>query len=301
MKNRNIIVFGGSGFLGSHVADALSGAGHKVTIFDRVPSRYLRRDQKMRVGDILDPAAVQDAMKGQEIVYNFAGYSDLDTARNHPLDTVKLNILGNCHILEAAKDHRIKRYIFASTVYVYSQTGSFYRASKQSCESYIESYNQVYGLPYTILRFGSLYGPRSDQRNAIYGYLRQAVESKKIVYCGTGQELREFIHVQDAALCSVDILADDYENKCVILTGSQPMRVKDILMMIHEIMGKKVKIELKPVSKSKTKDLHYAVTPYSFIPQEAKKLVRLHYTDIGQGLVGVLQGIYAEVQEKKEV
>ncbi len=288
-----VVVFGGSGFLGSHVADALTEAGHSVTIYDLRPSPYLRKGQDMVVGDILDAPAVRRVMKGQDAAYNFAGFADIEAARTQPLETIRLNILGNGILLEEAARAKLKRFIFASTVYVYSEAGSFYRASKQACEAYIESYRQVYGLPYTILRFGSLYGPRADERNGIFTFLKNAVEKKKIVYWGTGEEIREYIHVKDAALCSVDILDKSFQDACVIVTGNQPMKVRDLLTMIREVLRGKVEVQYKPGSRPALGDLHYAITPYSFVPKEGKKLIRTHYTDLGQGLLTVLAEIHA--------
>lgn len=145
-----VIVFGGSGFLGSHVADSLTKAGHQVTIFDQKPSLHIQPTQKMLIGDILEPQEVSEAIKGCDVVYNFAGLADIDEARTKPIETVKSNILGNTILLDAAAKHRVKRFLFASTVYVYSSSGSFYSASKKACESYIENYQRIYGLNYTI-------------------------------------------------------------------------------------------------------------------------------------------------------
>src|SRR3989441_10165802 len=99
---QSAVVFGGSGFLGSHVADALTDRGYEVTIFDRKPSPYASSSQRMLVGDILDSAAVQTALKGADIVYHFAGLADLDDAYTKPLDTVEKNIAGTAIILDAA-------------------------------------------------------------------------------------------------------------------------------------------------------------------------------------------------------
>ena len=109
-----VIVFGGSGFLGSHVADLLSEKGFEVLVYDQKPSPYLREDQKMVVGDILDKEKISKTVAGCEYVYNFAGIADLDDAATKPFDTIQLNIVGNTNILEAAVQAKVKRYIFAS-------------------------------------------------------------------------------------------------------------------------------------------------------------------------------------------
>ncbi len=289
-----VVVFGGSGFLGSHVADALSEARYDVTIFDRVYSPYLRKDQNMAVGDILEEDNVKKVMEGCSAVYNFAGIADMDEAKRSPLYTVRDNILGNTIILEAAVKNAVKRFIFASTVYVYSTKGSFYRSSKQACELIIESYREIHGLPYTILRYGSLYGPRADENNWISKILKEALEERRISRFGDGEELREYIHVKDAARLSVEVLASEYENENVIISGPQQMKIKDLLTMIAEMLGNNVKIEYKDTD-DKTcpydPSLHYEITPYSFNPKIGKKLISRYYLDMGQGILDLLKDI----------
>jgi UDP-glucose 4-epimerase len=283
-----IIVFGGSGFLGSHVADALSEAGHEVTVFDIRNSPFLRDDQKMIVGDILDEKGVESAIAGHEAVYHLAGIADIDECTKRPVDTVRYNVLGTAVILEASRKNKVNRFVFAGSVYVYSESGSFYRSSKQACELFIENYHRLYGLPYTILRYGSLYGERSDERNSIYRLLKEALANGKVVYHGTGSELREYIHVRDAALSSVTILRPEFENQHIILTGNQAMRYSDLLEMIKEMMGNKIEIVYKP----KKSDTHYNVTPYNFNPKLGRKLVNNPHIDMGQGLLSCIHEIY---------
>lgn len=286
-----ITLFGGSGFVGGHVAEALSEAGHRVRVFDLKPSPRLLPGQEMIVGDILDEKAVARAVAGQDAVFNFAGFADIEAAQSHPLETIRLNVLGNGILLEACRRARAKRYLFASTMYVYGGMASFYRASKLSCEAYIEAYQRIYGLPYTILRFGSLYGPRADERNGLFGFLRQALTKKTITYWGDGEEIREYIHVRDAAESCVDALAKKHRNACLILTGQQSMKIRDLLAMIREILGNKIRVEFKPRSRPDLRDLHYRTTPYAYLPQEARKLVRSQYVDLGQGLLGALDDV----------
>ncbi len=98
-----ITVFGGAGFIGSHVCDKLSDAGHEVTLFDIRTSPWLRPEQTMIVGDILDEDAVQKAVDGAEVVYNFAGIADIGEAGAKPVETARYNILGNVIALEASR------------------------------------------------------------------------------------------------------------------------------------------------------------------------------------------------------
>ncbi|OEH85504.1 NAD-dependent epimerase [Desulfuribacillus stibiiarsenatis] len=284
----NVIVFGGSGFLGSHVADALSDRGYQVAIFDLQASPFLRADQTMIIGNILDRAQVIEAIKGFDYVYNFAGLASLDDATTEPIKTVELNIMGNVHIMEASVFHQVKRFVYASSIYVYSQKGGFYRCSKQASELYIEEFNRKYNLNYTVLRYGTLYGTRADERNSIYKYLQQALLEKKLV-CNNPEEMREYIHVKDAANLSVDILDDQFNNRHIILTGHNHMKVKEMMMIIKEILNDDVELNF-----SNTDNLggdHYSYTPYSYSPKIGQKLLGNCYTDIGQGLLECLEDI----------
>ncbi len=285
------IVFGGSGFLGSHVADALTSAGYEVITYDIKSSPYLKDSQKMIIGDILDQDKVEEAVKGCDIVYNFAGISDIDEASQKPLDSVKFNILGNSIILEAARKAVAKRFIFASSLYVYSKAGSFYRSTKQACELIIENYSDIFGLPYTILRYGSLYGARSDERNWIYKILKQALIEGKIVREGDGDEIREYIHVYDAAKISVEVLSDEFVNQHVIIAGNQQIKIKDFLLMIRELLDNKIEIKyIQP-----NYNHHYEITPYTFAPKIARRVVSNSYLDMGQGILECIERIYKEL------
>ena len=291
------IVFGGSGFIGSHVADRLTEAGYDVAVFDLKPSPYLQPAQTMITGSTLDRKAVLDAINGYDYVYNFAGMADLDAATTEPLQTVEQNVLGTAIVLEGARQNGVKRFVQASTIYVYSDTGGFYRCSKQAAEIYVEEYNRKFGLEYTILRYGTVYGPRADSRNSIYRYVKQALVEGRIDCGGSGDETREYIHVRDAARLSVEILADEYRNRQIIITGHHPMRLRDMLYTIREILGNRPEVSFKA---SETDAPHYAITPYSFVPKIGQKLTTPEYTDMGQGLLECINEIHTVELSDKE-
>jgi UDP-glucose 4-epimerase len=283
--SKNAIIFGGSGFLGSHVADNLSERGYNVTLFDIRPSSYIQPDQNMIVGDILDSSKVNNALKNQNVVFHFAGLSDLDKGTGQPLKVVNQNILGTINLLNGAVKNNIQRFVFASTIYVYSRLGGFYRCSKQATELFIEEFQSRYGLDYTVLRYGSLYGTRADDNNGIRSYLLQGLRNGKITYPGTGNEMREYINVKDAARLTVDILSPEYKNKHIVVTGHHPMKTIDMLEMIKEMLKKDITFEFS----IKPNESHYSITPYSFIPKVGSKLVSNLYVDMGQGFLECLQ------------
>lgn len=280
-------VLGGSGFLGSHVADKLSEAGYQVRIFDQRPSPWIRPDQEMMRGNLLNQNEVNEAIQGAEVVYNFAALADLNAGLNNPLDTVRINVLGNAHVMEACRLNDVKRFIYASTVYVYSRDGGFYRCSKQASEHYVEEYEKTYGLDYTILRYGSLYGPRADSSNGMYRIVKKALETGLLEYEGSPDSLREYIHVEDAALASVDALSDEFRNQSVVLTGQEPMRVLDMLEMLAEILGLRDAVKFIPGEQPG----HYVRTPYAYLPKLGRKYAPPLHVDMGQGLIQLIDEV----------
>ena len=288
-QSQTVTVIGGSGFLGSHVADQLSEAGYRVRIYDRAGSAWKRDGQEMIVGDLLDREKLSSVIAGTDVVYNFAALADLNLARDQPIKTVEVNILGNAHVLEACRLHGVKRFVYASTVYVYSRDGGFYRCSKQAAEHYVEEYWRTYGLEYTILRYGSLYGPRADSGNGLLRIVRSALETGVVRYEGSEDALREYIHVEDAARASVAALGADFRNESVVLTGQEPMRVLDLLEMLAEMLGIPNSVQFVPG----TQTGHYVRTPYSYQPKLGRKYVPPMHVDLGQGLLQLIEDVRA--------
>jgi UDP-glucose 4-epimerase len=285
---KKAVVFGGAGFLGSHVADILTERKYDCVIYDVKTSEYLRERQRMVIGDVLDEKKVGQAVKNADVVYNFAGIVDLDEAKARPLDTIRANILGNAVILEACRKNAVKRFLYASSIYVYSDAGCFYRSSKYASEMIIEDYAKAFGVDFTIMRYGSLYGPRSGRSNWIYSMLKDAMEKGVIVRKGDGEEIREYIHVLDAARMSVDVLGREYKGQHVVISGSQPIKIKDLLVMVKEMLRNKVEIRYTDAKNSE----HYEVTPYSFNPRIARKIMSSSYLDLGQGLLDMMNMLH---------
>ena len=139
--------------------------------------------------------------------------ADIDDSVKFPEKYLHTNIIGTLNVLKACVECNIKKLIFASSVYVTSNYGSFYRISKQSCEKMIEEFNRNHKLKYTILRFGSLYGPRANKFNSINNMILQAIKNNKISRFGNGDEIREYIHIKDAVDLSIKVIAKEFDNE----------------------------------------------------------------------------------------
>ena len=289
-----VVVIGGAGFMGSHAADELTNRGYAVTILDTAVSPWISGNQEMIVGDILDQSLLNEALNGAKYVYHFAGISDIAEAKARPYDTLNLNVMGTTKVLEASVRANVDRVVYASTMYVYSPYGSFYRASKQSAETIIEAYNEAFGLDFTILRYGSLYGPRAQEWNGLKRYVSQLVKYGKLDYWGSGNERREYIHAIDAARLSVDILDPIHANRAITVTGQQVLKSDEMIDLLFEIMGKE-----RVVNYIVRDDHHghYTSTPYRYTPKQARKLVPDEFIDLGEGILELVEELYRDVDQ----
>jgi UDP-glucose 4-epimerase len=250
----------------------------------------------MVVGDILDRDTVNTVVSGAKYLYHFAGIADIAEAKERPFDTINLNVMGTTVALEAAVKSGVERFIYASTMYVYSPYGSFYRASKQATETIIEAYSERFELDFTHLRYGSLYGPRSQAWNGLRRYVSQVIREGKLDYYGTGKERREYIHVHDAARLSVNILDEIHKNKAITVTGHQVLNSEELIDLIFEISGIEKNVIFSQDSLSQD---HYVMTPYRYTPAQAKKLVPDQFIDLGQGVLEIIEYVHQELDNSK--
>jgi len=286
---KSVLVTGASGFLGSHIADELTRRGYDVILYDRIASAYAAGNQQMVVGELSDLEKLRFCCKGVDFVYHCAGIADIGICNNDPRDTVITNILGTVDLLSISCEYKIKRFLFASSAYVFSKMGSFYRSSKKACESYIYDFNKKFGIEYVILRFGSLYGLRSNEKNGMYRLIKTLLNSgDRFAYEGSGDEIREFVHIHDAAKLSVDAIDDRYINSRLLVTGNDRYKMSELIDMIKEIIGKQdIAVSYND---NNTKE-RYKITPYSYDLEDSLKILNNPYVDIGQGIVQIIRGL----------
>lgn len=285
--NNRVIVFGGCGFIGSYIVEELANNDYEVIAADLNSSKYVD-DKYFRKCDIMDATQVDQLVDGADIVYNFAGFANLDDAIANPTKAIELNVIGNMNILEACKKYKVKRFVYASSAYAMSDKGSFYGISKLTSEKLTEEYYKKFGLEFTIIRYGSVYGERDYHNNYIYNLVKNAMQTGVINHSGDGEEVREYIHAADVAKLALQVIErDELINEHLILTGVERMHRKELFDMINEILGNKLKINLNKNGYHN----HYQTTPYSFHPTRSKKLVANPYIDMGQGILECMKDI----------
>ena len=259
-KNKALI-FGGSGFLGSHLSDFLINKGFDVTIYDLKKKNIISKKVKFIKGNIVDKLKIKKITKNFDYIFNFAGISDIEQANEKPIETINQNFLGTVNILESIKlNRKIKRFVFASSIYAISNQGEFYSSTKRACENIIQNYAKKYGIKFSILRYGSIYGTRTNKLNAIYNFIYQGVKKKIIIRKGLGNELRNYINAKDAAKITYKILKKQYENKYINIIGKEKTKVKNVI----NIISKKLKVKKVIYKKNLIFKYHYNRNPYSY-------------------------------------
>lgn len=256
-----IAVTGGSGFIGSHVVDALVAAGHEVRVIDYGAKPH-RDDVEFVNADIVDLHAMWSATKDMDYVFHLAAVSNVNHAYARPVYCVQANVLGTANVLQAARENGVKRVFFASTVWVYSGcrdndvhedspfympgAGHVYTSSKIAGEFLCHDYNKLYGLPVTILRYGIPYGPRMREELVIPIFLRKALNGEPITIQGDGSQYRNYVYVEDMARAHVLALSPVAENQTYNLEGKQRISIRDIAETINRLLGGGVQIEYVP-------------------------------------------------------
>jgi UDP-glucose 4-epimerase len=246
-----VLVTGGAGFIGSHVVDRLRAEGIAVRILDLRPSPHHRRsDVDCAVADLLDPVAVQGAMRGCDAVVHLAAAADVDEVARRPADAEAVNARGTLNVLEAARRAGVRRIVYASTIWVYGNGAAavdedsavelpdhLYTATKLAGEMYCRSYAELYGLQCTVLRFGIPYGPRARPAGVIPTFVTKALAGEPLTIAGEGLQSRRFVYVEDLADGVVRGLADHAIGRVYNLVGDESVTIRAIAETVRDLVG----------------------------------------------------------------
>lgn len=253
-----ILVTGGSGFIGSHVVDKLRDKGVKVRVYDLIMPNF-RNDIEYYQGSILDTNTLGAAMVDVDAVMHLAAVADVKDVYESPEYSESINVRGTINVLEAARRVKVKRLVYGSTTWVYSEAqdshvdeatplhspSHLYTATKLAGEYYCQAYSKLYGVDVTILRYGIPYGPRARDGAVIPIFVRKAINGEPLTISGDGSQFRKFVYVEDLAEGNVLALQSVAKNKIYNLDGRERITIRQIAETIQKIIGN-VKIEAIP-------------------------------------------------------
>lgn len=242
-----IVVTGGAGFLGRHVAKAVLDAGHECAVFDisEVPRRLLDAGVVWLPGSIMSLAEMRQGFRGADAVLHLAGVGDVDLAAKEPVLAAELNVVGSAHVAEACLTERVVRVIYASTWEVYGRPryepvdeqhptnpDHPYNITKLAGERILLSYDAFRGLRVVSLRLGTAYGTGMRDNSVFSRFINRALRGEPITVSGDGSQHRQFTHAQDIGRAFVAAAESDLRHEVMNVVAEETVTIKRLAVMV---------------------------------------------------------------------
>ena len=266
---KKVLITGGAGFIGSHTADLLMENGIAVRVLDNLSSGFRHNLPQQHPllefveGDIRDKAQVNACMQDVSHCLHLAAQVSVVASLEDPEFSAQQNIIGFVNVIEAAKNHSVKRLVYASSAAIYGNPVviplpedvdkkqlSPYGVEKQVNEQYAELYKTLYDKSSLGQRFFNVFGPRQDPKSPYAGVIALFVdrisEGKPLTVFGDGEQTRDFIYVGDVARANVAALQhEEVEGACNIATGKKTSLL-DLIEVLSDITGRQSEISFAP-------------------------------------------------------
>ncbi len=287
-----VLVTGGAGFIGSHLVEALLAKKHDVTVLDNLSSGRMSNlsevEKKITFikGDICDVSAVKKACENKDVVFHLAAIASVPYSVQHPLENHEVNITGTLKVLLAARDAKVKRFVYSSSAAVYGDEPTLpktensqlkpmtpYALSKLAGEQYTLIFHKMYGMETVALRYFNVFGPRQDPKSPYSGVITKFVSAlksgKQPLIFGDGMQTRDFVFVSDVVQANLKAMTAHAAGKVFNIATGVQVSVKEMLVHLNEVLNTKIAPKLEPAQKG---DIVHSVADIS----EAKKI--LHFS-----------------------
>ncbi len=261
MKNKNVLVTGGAGFIGSHLVESLVNLGANVIVVDtllrgnKLPADIQEKVQLHTV-DVRDKTRMLELGKGIDCIFHFAAILGVDIVADNPVETMDTEVQGMHNVAQSAIQNNISKIIYASTSGVYGHNAleqsvtedimidpkTSYAMAKRFNEIYLGALYEEKGIEGIALRFFNVYGPRQDNRMVTPRFFEQAIENKPLTVFGNGEQTRDFTWIDDTIKSAI-LLAekvDGFEifnvaNEKELSIGELAVLIKDVTKSSSEI------------------------------------------------------------------
>jgi len=259
---QTILITGGAGFIGSHIAEAWLARGANVRVLDNFRTGKLENlrnlDVELIEGSVTDPKTVERAVKGVSIIHHLAALVSVPESVEKPIETQRINVEGTINLLRSAAEAGVKRFVFSSTSAVYgdverpahSETdlpapASPYAISKLSAEQYVSLANGQAGMTTVSLRYFNVFGPRQDPKSpyaaAISIFTARSLRGEPLVIYGDGMQTRDFIYVKDVV--AANLFVAEHANGVYNVGRGERITIKTLAELIRNFVGSRSRIE----------------------------------------------------------
>lgn len=263
MNNKNILITGGLGFIGSHIANEVL-ENNEVVILDNLSTGNInnlnnpKHDNLKIVEEDLRKTNLDDLTSNIDYIFHLAAMASVPLSIDKPVECNDINLNATVKLLKSAADNDVKKIVFSSSSAVYgqnrnmplkesepSQPMSPYAASKAGCELYLQSFYDSYGLNYTALRYFNVFGPGQDKNSqyaaVIPNFISALLEGKQAEIYGDGEQTRDFVYVKDIVRANINAAKSDFNGTINIASGE-----KLSINQLYEIVKKTLGSDLEP-------------------------------------------------------
>lgn len=263
MKNKNILITGGAGFIGSHIADELI-KDNQVTIIDNLSTGNLKNlkcpehENLIIVEEDLRDANLDDLTSDIDYIFHLAAMASVPLSVENPVECNDVNVNATVKLLKSAANNDVEKIVFSSSSAVYGENRNMplketeplmptspYAASKASCELYLRSFYDSYGLNYTALRYFNVFGPKQDKNSqyaaVIPNFISALLEGEQAVIYGDGEQTRDFVYVGDIVRANIASAKSDYNGVINVASGE-----KLTINRLYEIVKNTLESDFEP-------------------------------------------------------
>ncbi len=267
MSGGRCLIYGGGGFIGSHLAEQLLASGYSVSIFDK--TNFSRKNisgfiEKVNIieGDFNNEIDITNSLNNIDYVYHLVSSTLPATSNDNPVYDVETNLISSLKLIKECLDKKIKKIIFLSsggTVYGIPENIPLkedhpanpicsYGIIKKTIEEYLFMHEKIHGLDYYVFRLSNPYGERQNPhaaQGAIPVFINNVIHGQTINVWGNGEVVRDYLYIKDAVKVLVKALSVNNKNKIFNLSSGTGLSLNQIIGLIEEISGKKADIVYK--------------------------------------------------------
>ena len=258
MKNKNILITGGAGFIGSHIVDELID-NNEITIVDNLSTGTIKNlkdpeheNLKILKEDIRN-SNFDELTSGIDYIFHLAAMASVPLSVEKPLECHKINVDATVKLLKSAANNDVEKIVFSSSSAVYGENKNMplketeppmptspYAASKASCELYLKSFYESYGLNYTALRYFNVFGPKQDKSSqyaaVIPNFISAILKGKQPEIYGDGEQTRDFVYIEDIVKANINACKSDY-NGIINVASGEKLTINRLYEIIKDTIG----------------------------------------------------------------